>query len=167
MRRKKLFISLLLVVILSSDGLLLGWYVSWGDTKEIATCTLHIGFTLYALGVVWHSVNHNTPSFHYRSVLHLAILTFLASVLLSLIAILPGAVAPVARIVPNPWHIWHARLGLYIILCITTVTTRLGPRLRYPPESIYAEKTIFAGTNTTEENVSGVVGMLAHAFMFK
>jgi hypothetical protein len=61
--------------------------------------------------------------------------------------------------VPFLWYLWHARLVLYIILCIVSMTTRLGPALRYPSDRIYAEKTVVAGTNTAEENVSGSVGM--------
>jgi hypothetical protein len=61
--------------------------------------------------------------------------------------------------IPFLSYLWHTRLGLYIILCVMTITTRQGPPLRYPLDRIYAEKTRLAGTNTAEENVSGAVGM--------
>lgn len=162
--------SLLLVVISVISTVLLGWSVAFDDTLEIEICAFHVGFALYILGLVWCSVEHNTPSFHSRSILHLTALTSLASVLLISIAILPEAlpIGPLAVLetIPVLW-LWHARLGFYIILCIMAITTRLGPPLRYSLEQIYTEKVRDAGTNTSEDNVSGYVGMLMHASVLR
>lgn len=161
MQQRKILIILLLATILSIDAILLGWSIADDGAKEIGTHVIHLGFCLYTLGLAVYWVNQNTSSFHSESVLHLATLTSIASVLLSSIAILPNAPPVTASMetIPFLWYLWHARLALYISLCVVTFTTRRGPPLRYPLDRIYAEKTRLAGTNTTEENVSGAVGM--------
>jgi len=161
MRRRKLLISLLLAAILVIDAVLLGWSIAHDETKEIATYAAHTGFCLYTLGLAFNSINQNTSSLHSESILHLTTLATLAWFLLSSIAILPDSTPITAflEIVPILWYLWHAKLGLYLILCVITFTTRQGPPLRYPSNHIYTEKTILAGTNTAEENVSGSVGM--------
>lgn len=160
MRQRKLVISLLLSAILVIDAILLGWFIAHDKAKEIGTYAVHIGFCLYTLGLALRSVNQNTSSLHSESILHLTALSSLASVSLSSIAILPDAPAILSLVETTPMllYLWHTKLGLYMILCVLTITTRQGPRLRYPLDRIYAEKTRLAGTNTAEENVSGSVG---------
>ena len=160
MRQRKILITLLLVVILAIDAILLGWSIVNDGTKETGTQAIHIGFCLYVLGLAFRSVDRNTSSFHWESVLHLTTLTSIASILMSAIAILPDAPPTTTsrETIPFLWYLWRARLALYICLCVILLTTRQGPPLKYPLDRVYAEKTRLAGTNTAEENVSGSVG---------
>jgi hypothetical protein len=163
MRLRKIYISVLFAAVLVIDAVLLGWCVAHDETRETGTYAVHIGFDLYTLGLALRSVNQDT-SFHSESVLHLTTLSSLALVLLSSIAILPDATPISSSMETNPtlWCLWYTRLGFYIVLCVRTITTRRGPPLRYSSDRIYAEKTRLAGTNITEENVSGSVGMPMH-----
>lgn len=143
------------------NAVLLGWSIVHDEATQIETYALHINFSLYTIGLAFRSINQNAQSFHSESLLHLAILTTLASLLLSSIAILPDSPPITASVdtVPAISYLWHTRLVLYMITCVMTITTRQGPPLRYPLNRIYAEKTVLAGTSAAEENVSGSVGM--------
>ena len=161
MRRRKLIMSTLLAAILAVNAVLLGWSVANDEAEEIAPYAIHIVFSLYLLAVALRSVNQNTISVHSESVLHLTTLTLLAFVFLGTIAILPSTppTATLSETSPALWYLWHARLGLYMILFSMTSTTRQAPAFHYPPERIYTEKTVLAATNTDEENVTGVIGI--------
>lgn len=159
---------MLFAVLLAIDAIFLGWSIAYDEAIGIGASVVHIGFSLYTLGLAFRSVSQSSASLHSESVLHLTALTSLASILLFSIAILPDTPPIIASVetIPFLWYLWHARLCLYIIICIVTMTTRRGPALRYPSDRIYTEKTILAGTNNAEENVSGSVGMW-HKLLFR
>jgi hypothetical protein len=147
--------------VLVINDVLLGWSITHDGTREIATYALHISFCLYILGLALRSINQNTQSLHSESLIHLTALITLALLLLSSIAILPDSPPITASVetIPALWYLWHARLVLYMMTLVTTITTRRGPPLRYPLDWIYAEKTVLAASSAAEENVSGSVGM--------
>jgi hypothetical protein len=153
--------SLLLAAIPIIDTISLGWSLANDETSQIAIYALNLAFSLYILILAVYSVNQNTVDIHSESILHLTTMNTLAATFLGSTAILPDT-SPIAaslETVPALRAIWHAKLCLYTIVCIMAFTTPQGPRLRFPPERIYSDKTILATTNPDEENVCGLIGM--------
>jgi len=63
---------------------------------------------------------------------------------------------------------FYATFAIYVVLLVIAVTRPLGPKLHFPSERIYSEKTIMAITNKDEENVCGLVGMMKnHSSRFR
>lgn len=164
MRWRKLVVSLLLVAVTIFDTVSLGSSVVHNEATETTIYAIDIGFAIYLLTMAIRSINQNDASQHSESVLHLTAMTTLATVFLGTTAILPTT-PPVTTSVETAsalQYIWHAKLCLYTIICVIMYTTPQGPRLQFPPERIYSEKTILAITNTDEENVCGISGKLSH-----
>jgi len=153
--------SFLLGVILVIDTICLGYSAANNERSSLAIYAIHIAFSLYVLVLAVRSVNQDSIGPHSESILHLTALMTLATALLGATAILPVTPPPVAaslETVPALRGLWHLSLGLYTVVCIMSFTTPRGPRLHYPPESIYSDKTISARTNLEQDNVCGVVG---------
>lgn len=128
------------------------------DTR-VATYALHICYALYLLGVAAFAVNRSDVERHPESIWHLAALTTLPAFCMSFTAILPSD--PVVASVEIVQRLWYAVLGLYIVACVVSWTTPLGPRLHYPPSAIYSPSTVKKITNPEAlagENVTGIVG---------
>jgi hypothetical protein len=160
MRWRKLFIFLLLAGIPVIDAIFLGWSVANDETADIVVYALSLAFSIYVLVLTVRSINQNITSSHSEFVLHLTTLTTLASVSLGSTALIP-ATSPTSKVVegaPALRPLWYAKLSLYTAVCVMAFITQQGPRLRFPPDRIYSEKTILATTNTEEENVCGISG---------
>lgn len=141
------------------DAISLGWSLANDETEEAVVHALNLAFSTYVLALTVRSVNQSIASHHSNFVLHLTTLTTLAMAFLGFTAILP-ATSPTAPAVINTGlqALWLMKLSLYMITCIVVFTMPQGPRLRFPPENIYSEKTILGITTTEEENVCGVSG---------
>lgn len=163
MRTRKLWICVLLALILILNAVGLGWSCIDAEPSSIATYTLYLCYSLYALVVAARSVNQDTTDYHCESFMHLTALTTFASVLLVGLAILPvdSPVAASIDSIPALKGIWYAAMVLYIVTATVVVITPTGPSLHYPPEAIYTEKTVLQATNTDKENVTGVIGASA------
>jgi hypothetical protein len=162
MRWRKLLASLLLAIVTILDAVSLGWSVANEQITEIGIYAINVAFAIYLLTLAIRSINQNNAPRHSESVLHLTTITTLATVFLGTIAILPSAPPnTTAEIAPTLWYIWHVKLCLYAIVCVMMYMTPQGPRLHFPPERIFSEKTILAITNTDEENVCGITGKSA------
>ncbi|TFK68805.1 multidrug resistance-associated ABC transporter [Pluteus cervinus] len=161
MRLRKVLISLLLSLTLVLETIQFGWVnMEDADWRDVATSTLRVSFAAYLLLITVRAVK--SQSKHAETIIHLATLTTLSSVLLLISTMLPTTPPPVAKlseeVIIGLQRLRLAVLALYIISASITSTTRRGPRLQYPPERIYFEKTVNAKTNPDPENVCGVVG---------
>lgn len=158
-----MFILLAIVVVM--DAISFGWSLVNNETSDITIKAFYVGFSSYVLVLAARSVNQISIDSHAESILHLTVLTTLATTLLGSSAILPDT-RPITLsletvTVVNFLKIFsHVKLVLYLLVCFTAFTSPQGPRLRLPPEKIYAEKTVQAITNVDEENVCGIIGKL-------
>lgn len=155
MRSRKLFVCVLLTLLSINEGacLLL--------SGEMTISTLHVCFALYLLTVALLAVRRETAEKHAESIWHLTSLTFFAVGLLSFNAMLPKdspVIIAVGKTTAVLWYLQFTALSLYVATFLTVLTTARGPRLHYPPSSIYSEKTAQAITNTDENNVAGISG---------
>ncbi|KAF8069172.1 multidrug resistance-associated ABC transporter [Lyophyllum atratum] len=160
MRWRKMFMALLLIAVLALGAISLGWSVANAEREEIVVYTINLAFSLYLVIIAAYSVNEATIDTHSEYIRHLVALTSVTVLLMGATAILPSTPPATASIeassaIPG---VWHATLALYTIACLLYFTTPQGPRLHFPAERIYSEKTIQASTNHDEENVSGVIG---------
>jgi hypothetical protein len=159
--------SFLLALILVIDAICLGYSAINNERSAVAIYIIHIVFALYILVLAVRSVNQISVELHWESILHITALTLLATTLLGITAILPASPPPIATSLGTLkalQELWHSSLALYAVVCIMSFTTPQGPRLHYPPENIYSDKTVSATTNFYEDNVCGIVGGFSLSF---
>ncbi|KAF9234929.1 hypothetical protein BU15DRAFT_78554 [Melanogaster broomeanus] len=167
-RLRKLLVSTLLVAILVLQSTSLGWTFSADEGDSILVYALHVAYAFYLASLAVRSVYQNAIEPHSDSMIHLAILTFVPTVLLFTTAILPSS-TPVALSLllslPTLLWLWYAVLFLYFVTTVIVFTTPMGPPMHFPPENIYSEKTIKAATNADQNNVCGLVGASVWDFL--
>ncbi|KAJ3515541.1 hypothetical protein NLJ89_g1687 [Agrocybe chaxingu] len=160
MRWRKILISSLLAVCLVICGVSLGWSAAEDNRFDIAVCSLHVLFALYAFLLSARSVGQ-TDDEHSQSIIHLTCLMTVAFLLLGSSALLPDYAPPVAATVRQfsaLLALWYTLVALYTVVCVLCFTTPLGPPLHYDPADIYSEKVVQSITNMDEANVCGLTG---------
>ncbi|PIL23137.1 ATP-binding cassette transporter [Ganoderma sinense ZZ0214-1] len=168
MALRKLVLSFLIGAILVLQSVSLGFAIIASVGGDIPVCALHTAFALYLLIMAGSAVN-KTYSAHERAVIHLSALTWFAATLLGTTAILPSTPFPlVPAPAPSslgaagkegaPLGLWYAVLGLYCAALVLVITTPRGPKLHFPSEAIYADRTLMQITSKYEDNVDGVTG---------
>ncbi|KAI0717016.1 multidrug resistance-associated ABC transporter [Earliella scabrosa] len=162
MRLRKLVMAVILAAILVVQSVCLGWSITEDDKQNIAVYSLHVAFALYTLLVAGRAINQTYTS-HARSIVHLCVLVFVATSLLTATAILPstpfpGPITSIFQRSGAPLALWYAVLALYAVCLVIAATTPRGPRLHYPSEQIYSEKTLMQITSKYDDNVCGIVG---------
>ncbi|KAI0676238.1 multidrug resistance-associated ABC transporter [Trametes maxima] len=158
MRLRKLIIAGLLAAVVAIQAVSLGWAITEDGRLGVTVYSLHIAFALYTLAVAVRAVSH-TYSHHAHSVIHLSILTFCATALLTATAILPSEPLPVVagvRASGVPLALWYTVYALYATSMAIAVTVPRGPPLHFPSEKIYSDKTLMQVTSRYEDNVCGV-----------
>ncbi|TFK48986.1 P-loop containing nucleoside triphosphate hydrolase protein [Heliocybe sulcata] len=161
MRLRKLLLSISLAIVLAIETIGLGFAATAGETQDTIVSSLRVVFALYCCVLAVCSVNRDNIPSHSRFILHLSILTTLATAFLGATAILPSSSPPVATssISENAGlGLWYTALAFYLASCVNSATTPWGPPLHYPPEYIYSQKVVEAITSRYDDNVCGVVG---------
>ncbi len=171
MSLRKLLLSILLGAILILQSVSLGFSIIEPARAHISVHALHVAFALYLLVIAGRAVN-KTYSAHQRAIIHLSALTWVAAMFLGTTAILPSTPFPMAPAPSSlfwsapaavkegaPLGLWYAVLVLYSAAFVVVVTTRRGPKLHFPSEAIYAEKTLMQITSKYEDNVDEITGV--------
>lgn len=152
---------MLLAAILVLQCISLGWTFSAGEGDSNSTYALHVAYAFYLTALAVRAVYQNEIEHHSKSIIHLAVLTFVPTTLLFAVAILPTS-RPINLSMLQGFsallEIWYTVLVLYFIVTVVVFTTPMGPPLHYPSETLYADKIIKTATNHDEDNVCGVVG---------
>lgn len=152
---------MLLAAILVLQSLSLGWTFSAGEGDSNLTHALHVAYAFYLAALAVRSVYQNAIESHSESMIHLAALTFVPTILLFAVAMLPTS-QPISLSMLQSFSallgIWYTVLVLYFIVTVIVFTIPMGPPLHYPSETLYSEKIIKTATNRDENNVCGVVG---------
>ncbi|KAI0754233.1 multidrug resistance-associated ABC transporter [Daedaleopsis nitida] len=162
MRLRKLAMSVFLAAILVIQSVCLGWSTVEDDKQNIAVYSLQVAFALYTHVVAARAITQ-TYSAHSRSIVHLSALTFVATVLLTTIAIIPnspfpGPVTSIYESSTAPFALRYSVVVLYAVTLVIAATTPRGPPLHFPTEQIYSEKTLMQTTSKYDDNVCGITG---------
>ncbi|TDL21435.1 ATP-binding cassette transporter [Rickenella mellea] len=153
MHTRKFVLSIILAVVSIVQTFAMVWTISSdGSTKDIATTVLHVVFAVYSVSVSIASIRSTDVSYHWSSIIHLSSLTTLACAALGVAAILPTDDSPRSLLSV----LWYSALSLYFFAAVISVRTKRGPKLHFPSELIYSEKTIAAATTIVEDNVCGI-----------
>ncbi len=168
MRWRRLAMTILLAFVVAINASSLGWAIASNDTQSIISSVFGIIFSVYVLVLACRSVNEQEVYLHTKAVIQITTLSTIATSLFFAAAILPDT-PPVTtdisqELESTPVGLWYAILALYSVVFAISITTPLGPKLHFPPERIYSEKTVMAITNKDEENVCGAVGTISHTF---
>ncbi|EIW54849.1 ATP-binding cassette transporter [Trametes versicolor FP-101664 SS1] len=158
MRLRKFGMSVLLGVVLAIQAVGLGWSIAEDERRNIAVYALQIAYALYTLILAVSAVNQKYSK-HAHSTIHLSALTFFATVLLGITAILPANPLPIVSVASESatlWALWYAVSALYAVCTAIAVTTPRGPPLHFPSSKIYSDKTLMQITSTYEDNVCGM-----------
>lgn len=132
------------------------------------TYALHAAYAFYLTALALRSVYHNAVAPHSEATLHLAVLTFVPTLLLFTSAILPTSRPISLSIFQNHSGldgIWYAVLVLYLIVTVIVFAIPTGPPLHYPSETLYSDKILKAATHRDEDNVCGVVGASVWSYL--
>ncbi|TCD67258.1 hypothetical protein EIP91_000335 [Steccherinum ochraceum] len=163
-RLRKIGLSIIFGLTLASQAVLLGHAIVDQDNIKIVTQSLHVAFAFYLLSITVLAVNKEYAA-HATTVIHLAALTFVASMCLGALALLPSDPIPVTQAILSlpisvsiPRALWLVTVALYVLATFTAFTIRRGPALHFPSERIYSEKTLMKLTSRYEDNVCGVTG---------
>ncbi|KAL4079580.1 hypothetical protein J3A83DRAFT_4368342 [Scleroderma citrinum] len=158
----KILTCFVLVVIVVLQSISLGWTFMVDDEGYSKyTYGLHVAYAFYATILAGRAVYQNTVEAHAVSIIHLAVLTFMPTILLFAAAILPSSLPvsiTLAQNVPFLLWIYYVVLALYFVITIIIFTMPTGPPLHFPPENVFSEKTVLNATNHDQNNVSGIVG---------
>ncbi|KAG2008561.1 ATP-binding cassette transporter [Coprinopsis cinerea AmutBmut pab1-1] len=161
MRWRKLSITILLALTVALNAVALGYAISNNYLRELIVAALQLAFSLYCVVISAQASLTDDADAHCELILHLAVLSCTAALSLLSVAILPDTPVPVIKDVvydPALQALWYSVVALYTLVCVITFTTPTGPPLNYPPEFIYAEKTVKSITNPDPENVCGITG---------
>ena len=159
MRRRKIFITLLLASNTCVSGIALGSLTANDEPKEIIVRAVYLAFSIYILSISVRSTSQSDARHHSESILHLTTLTTIATLLSVIVSILPSNSAPVSASIDTVLWLWFAQLSTYALVCLITFTTPLGPPMHYPSERIYSEDIVPAIINREKENVSRAIGV--------
>ncbi|GBE83948.1 hypothetical protein SCP_0510070 [Sparassis crispa] len=160
MRLWKLAIVLLLAGVLISDCVSLGWAIVEEYQTDLTVCSLRVLFAFYVFLVSARALNQQY-SLHSESVIHLFVLTFVATALQCTTAILPSSRSIGAAAfgdVSVPLARWYNALVLYTSAFLIVVNIPCGPPLHCPSERIYSDKTLMLVNTREEANVCCVTG---------
>ena len=162
----------------------LGWTIASSDpnARILTPAILHVLTGLYVFGLSAYAVPLNEKSLHFPVLVHIAALSCLATLTLGLITILPSdlmsntftdlyngfmgrnnqftiqMIRPVERTDPVLMGLWYACLALWTTITALSSTIKSGPKLHFPAERIYTQKTLSATSPLARNNVTEYVG---------
>ena len=101
---------------------------------------------------------------YWATIFHLSTLSVLAFMLSFVASILPKTDDTQAPLVQDSedcrllLDLWYTNLLLTLLAVMVSSTTPRGPRLHFPSEEIYAQKTLETSTTHAYDNVCGISG---------
>jgi len=149
--------SALLTFVVAINASSLGWSITSAETNRILSALFQTSFSLHLLVLTGLSVHQRDVASQTRSIIHI---TSLATVVTSLFCV--ASIMPSSTVggISSRRDDFYATFAIYVVFLVIAVTRPLGPKLYFPSERIYSEKTVMAITNKDEENVCGLVGMM-------
>ncbi|KAH7925973.1 P-loop containing nucleoside triphosphate hydrolase protein [Leucogyrophana mollusca] len=169
MRLWKLVLAVVFSTILVLEAVCLGWSATEQERSLLIEHALRTASALYLAALSIRSINQCDAAAHAKSVIHLAILAIISTLLLFTTAILPSPESiPSAtrQAFPALLPLWYCILALYVVAMIISSVLPQGPPLHFNPSLIYFQKTIDDTTNLDPNNVSGITNASIVSFLF-
>ncbi|KAI5122627.1 hypothetical protein M0805_008716 [Coniferiporia weirii] len=152
-RLRKVLLALDAAVLVITQTVAFGWTIAADDSaNDIAAAAVNTAFALYILVLSVIAIGRSDKFWHGRFTVHLASLTTMALLTLVGISVLPSHVAWALpqRIV------WYTSLALWVAAFWLSSRMKRGPKLHFPKDRIYSEKTLAGITSFSEDNVCGI-----------
>ncbi|KAF8583290.1 P-loop containing nucleoside triphosphate hydrolase protein [Ramaria rubella] len=168
-RAKKLILVTLSAAILVLDTTAFGYSLTLQTQDTTLSLLLRMLFDIYVVVLTALTIQDMEVPHHWVAVVHLALLNALAFALFSLASILPEKDDSQVSMEDTPHDsqlliaLWFTNLALAFLATVVSTTIPRGPKLHFPSEAIYSEKTLETSTTRTNDNVCGLSGQLSHA----
>lgn len=155
---------LAMVLVLQSISLGYTFVLDGKEGNDKLALVLLVTFALYSTLLSSRAIFENTARPHTILTIHLAVLTFVPTILFFTAAIFPSESARSAS-VPFLVILHHTTLVLYFLATCIILTIPTGPSLHFPPENFYFEKNMQGATNPDQNNVSGITGASVWSYL--
>jgi len=152
--------SALLTFVVAINASSLGWFITSAETDRILSALFQTSFSLHLLVLTSLSVHQRDVASHTRSIIHITSLATVVTSLFCVASIMPSSTLGGISSREIRRDDFYATFTIYVVFLVIAVTRPLGPKLHFPSERIYSEKTVMAITNKDEENVCGLVGTM-------
>lgn len=155
MRVRKVILACVMLLIVAVHTSTIGWAaVTDSSAHLVAAGCLLTAFALYVLVLASLSIRESNIDEHWATTIHLSSLTTTAVSLLAVAAALPSVAVEdgVLRALN------YVSLTLWAVAWFIAVRTKRGPKLHYPSDLVYSEKTLSGTTTRVEDNVCGITG---------
>ncbi|KAF8518400.1 multidrug resistance-associated ABC transporter [Hysterangium stoloniferum] len=171
-RVKKVFLLALFAAILAVDTIALGFSIpTQAPESAIISFGLRILFDVYLVIITAFTVQDVEVPHHWVTIVHLAslstlgfFLTFVASILPETDDVQASAAEPTGDS-DVLLGLWYTNLVLMFLSTAVTLTVPRGPKLHFPSEAIYSEKTLETSTTHDYANVCGIADASVFDFL--
>lgn len=152
--------SALLTFVVAINASSLGWSITSAEINRILSTLFQTSFSLHLLVLTGLSVHQRDVASHTRSIIHITSLVAVVTSLFCIASIMPSLTVGGISSREIRRDDFYTTFAIYVVFLVIAVTRPLGPKLHFPSERIYSEKTVMGITNKDEENVCGLVGMI-------
>lgn len=137
------------------------------EAPNLSLPILDVLFALYLLLISVKSLPKDSSTGHFKYVIHMAFLLFVACLSKGSMAIMPSASLTTTEH-STPGDLWYPALALHLVAFVIVINIPRGPPLYFPPNQIYAEKWLGATTamKSESENVCGIVNASIWQILF-
>lgn len=141
-----------------------GYSLASGASEESLSFLLRVIFDVYVVILAALTIQDADIPHHWAAVVHLSTLTAFAFILSFVASILPKSDDIQLSLAEDLEEsrflvgLWYTDLLLTLFAVIVSSTTPRGPKLHFPSEDIYTEKTLETSTTHAYDNVCGIAG---------
>ena len=127
------------------------------EVKDTVVPSLNIFTALYLIVITVSTLNDVVPDVHFTQIVHIGIITTVATLAFGSVAILPSTEFTTSAVDAVSWGLGYVVIGLYAVACVISLNIPRGPAMHFPPEQIYSGKTVVSITSRQTDNVCGIV----------
>jgi hypothetical protein len=161
---RKLLLVTICALLVAVDTTALGYSLALQTSDETVSFLLRILFDIYLVILTALTIQDVEIPHHWVAVVHLSTLSVLAFTLSFVVSILPKTDDVQVSFVEDSEDsrllvgLWYTNLALIFLAVTVSITTPRGPKLHFPSEAIYSEKTLETSTTHAYDNVCGISG---------
>ena len=163
-RMRKLLLVAIYALLVAVDTTALGYSFAFPTAQETVSYLLRVIFDIYLVTLAALTIQDVDVPHHWVAVVHLSTLSILAFAFSFVASILPKTDDVEVYFVEDSDEprllvgLWYTNLLLTFLAVMISITTPRGPKLHFPSEAIYSEKTLETSTTHAFDNVCGISG---------